>query len=474
MKKNVRFDWSDQCQRAFECLKEEVGKVVMLSPPRGTGAFVIVCDASDVGIGSALLQWQEGEIALLEMASKRLSTAERNWDVREKEAFAVKWSVQRYSDYVRAGRVFVLTDHEALKWMKNSTAGKVQRWSLYLQQFDICICHIAGEHNVIADWLSRSCEDDDGETAEKEVDEMTLPVCLAEEEDKETRVENRCEWPPYVPNVDDFMKAYALMRDQEKRVVREAPDGFWYELRSGCLYVPELLRETVAYWFHASRYGGHAGVNKTVRRMKKWVWWKGMSQYMQAYISGCLICRRQQRPEPVRLLKNVLVKPLPLQMVSCDLVGPRVVQGQEFHYCVIIDHASRFIVAKVCGTSSADVITLFKDAWLSVFHVPNAVLTDRGPCFRHEFQRFVTGEMRAYHVYTSPYYPQGNAINEASHVPLEKSISAEVMIGGSNPVEALCNSVLVHNACPHVSTGISPFGFLFGFEPLLPGSARPK
>eukprot|EP00921_Rhytidocystis_pertsovi_P002316 GHVQ01003966.1.p1 GENE.GHVQ01003966.1~~GHVQ01003966.1.p1 ORF type:complete len:187 (+),score=32.29 GHVQ01003966.1:977-1537(+) len=171
--------------------KEEVGKVVMLSPPRGSGPFVVVCDASDVRICSALLQWQDEELVLLEMASKRLTSAERKWDVREKEAFAIKWTVQRFSDYVRAGRVFVLTDHEALKWMKNATAGKVQRWSLFLQQFDICICYIAGEHNVIADWLSRAGADDEGEAADREVDEMSLPLLLADETGHDTRVANR-------------------------------------------------------------------------------------------------------------------------------------------------------------------------------------------------------------------------------------------------------------------------------------------
>ena len=194
-----------------------------------------------------------------------------------------------------------------------------------------------------------------------------------------------------------------------------------------------------------------------------------MGQCVREYVGGCLICKRTQKPQPVRYLKNVLTKPLPLQMISCDLVGPRRVGGSEFHYLVIIDHASRFLVAKLCGLTADEVIKIIREYWITVFQVPNAILTDRGPAFRNEFQRFVTVELRAYHVYTSPYYPQGNAINEASHIALEKSIAAEVMIGGRNAETVLYNSVLVHNACPHSSTGISPFGFLFGFEPLLPG-----
>eukprot|EP00921_Rhytidocystis_pertsovi_P011663 GHVQ01018889.1.p1 GENE.GHVQ01018889.1~~GHVQ01018889.1.p1 ORF type:complete len:226 (-),score=2.53 GHVQ01018889.1:521-1198(-) len=115
--------------------------------------------------------------------------------------------------------------------------------------------------------------------------------------------------------------------------------GFFYEVKSSRLYVPPLLREVICYWFHASRYmqvpagTGHAGVNKTLRRMKKWIWWLGMAKDVRDYINGCIICKRQQRPQPPRLLRNVLSKPLPLQMVPCDLVGPRSLGGREFTYC---------------------------------------------------------------------------------------------------------------------------------------------
>lgn len=81
----------------------------------------------------------------------------------------------------------------------------------------------------------------------------------------------------------------------------------------------------------------------------------------------------------------------------------------------------------------------------------------------------MTKELLAYHVHTSAYYPQGNAINEAAHKALERSLCASLWSGGDSFDDALYTAVSVHNSCPHSATGVSPFYALFGFEPTLPG-----
>ena len=94
MSKGAIFRWTEERQAAFELLKSSICDKVMLTAPSGAGSFVIACDASNVGIGSVVLQLQHGALALLEFASKRLTSAERRWDTREREALAIKWSVQ--------------------------------------------------------------------------------------------------------------------------------------------------------------------------------------------------------------------------------------------------------------------------------------------------------------------------------------------------------------------------------------------
>ena len=128
----------------------------MLSAPRGSGRFVIVCDASNVGLGNALLQVQDNELVLLEFGSRKFTQAERNWDTREREAYAIKWSCEHFQDYLKGNSAVIFTDHASLQWMDSATSGKVQRWSLFLQQFDIEVKSISGFENLTADWMSRS------------------------------------------------------------------------------------------------------------------------------------------------------------------------------------------------------------------------------------------------------------------------------------------------------------------------------
>eukprot|EP01069_Polyplicarium_translucidae_P010907 Polyplicarium_translucidae@DN3405_c2_g1_i1.p6 len=120
---------------------------------------------------------QKEELVVLEFASKRLSAAERRWDTREREAFAIRWAVQRFEDFAKANRVVVLSDHESLRWMWKATSGKVQRWALYLQQFDLTFAYVQGETNAIADFMSRSVDEDP--YADEDVATVTVPAFVA-------------------------------------------------------------------------------------------------------------------------------------------------------------------------------------------------------------------------------------------------------------------------------------------------------
>ena len=71
-----------------------------------------------------------------------------------------------------------------------------------------------------------------------------------------------------------------------------------------------------------------------------------------------------------------------------DHVGPRTSFDRTVYYMVIIDHASRFMVAievaDLTGKTTKDVL---RQSWVSMFQAPEAVLTDRGPAFREaEFE----------------------------------------------------------------------------------------
>ena len=245
-RKNMKWAWSEEADAAFEMLRDMLAEYVTLAAPRGTGKFVIATDASDKGIGCVLMQEQEGELVILEFASRKFTMPEMKWDTREREAFAIKWALEKFHDYVQIGEVLVVTDHESLKWMASSDKGKVQRWSLFLQQYDIEIRHISGKDNMIADWLSRAWRDeqDDNEI----IDQMAVPLFAAE-----LRKENPRVFAPVVPTVAEFKSALQAENSELFSGTYLGPDQMRYSTRTHKLYVPLALREAILWWFHASR-----------------------------------------------------------------------------------------------------------------------------------------------------------------------------------------------------------------------------
>ncbi len=65
----------------------------VLRAPDFSGPFLLQTDASDTGLGAVLSQIQEGEEHPVLYISRKLTSAERNYETVEKEALAIKWAV---------------------------------------------------------------------------------------------------------------------------------------------------------------------------------------------------------------------------------------------------------------------------------------------------------------------------------------------------------------------------------------------
>ena len=428
---------------------------------------MILADASNRGVGAALLQMQGETPVILEFAAKKFSDVQSRWDTRDREGFAIKWAVQQFSPYVRTGQTYLLTDHESLTWMNQSAVGRVQRWLLYLSQFDLQVYHFPGKLNLLADWLSRSAPEDEGEAAELE--EIAVPnLCVVNAEGRNETHGDR--YAPHVPTIEEFLSGYSQATEEELKATSLGDRGLRFSLKSHKLFVPQALRESLLFWFHNTPQGGHCGVNRTYRRMIRWVWWPALRTDVAKYVQQCLICvRRGIRIN--KTFRGLLTKPVAFQLVSLDYVGPRKFGGDKWNYLVIIDHSTRFLTAAATRLISAEhAAKALTTIWTPIFGAPEAILTDRGTTFTSPtFENLVTKQLGAYHVFTSPYFPQGNAINEASHQSLERSLSAAAAMGIVDFPLALRNAAAAYNATPHPATGNSPHYALFGREPVFPG-----
>jgi len=117
----------------------------------------LVCDASDIGLGSWIGQGELGSIRPCRVHSRKFSPAQLKYPTYQKELLAIVDSVKFFEAQLRDHKFTVLTDHQALLsflWLRQ-TSQKLARWQAYMREFDLVIEHTAGKENLLADALSR-------------------------------------------------------------------------------------------------------------------------------------------------------------------------------------------------------------------------------------------------------------------------------------------------------------------------------
>ncbi|GJT82673.1 reverse transcriptase domain-containing protein [Tanacetum coccineum] len=120
--KDTPFEFDDECQKAFESLKEKLTCAPVIVRPNLNLPFELMCDASDFAVGAVLV-----------------------------------FAFEKFRSYLILSKTIVHTDHSALRHLfkKQDAKPRLIRWILLLQEFGIEIKDRKGTENVAADHLSR-------------------------------------------------------------------------------------------------------------------------------------------------------------------------------------------------------------------------------------------------------------------------------------------------------------------------------
>lgn len=164
LKLNAKFDWKNEQQQAFDHIKEYMvnpTKLGYFDPNKKTR---LVVDASPVGLGAVLLQFDKGgETIVIEYGAKSLTEAEKRYCQPEREALAIVWGVEFCSQYLIGIHFELETDHRSLVTIfgpKSHSCARIERWVLRLQAFDYEVVYRKGKANI-ADPFSRLSERND-------------------------------------------------------------------------------------------------------------------------------------------------------------------------------------------------------------------------------------------------------------------------------------------------------------------------
>jgi hypothetical protein len=152
---NAKFKWKSREEEVFQELKSLFAQAPILQHPNFQHPFTIRMEASGTGLGAVLLQFYDNDMHTIQYISRVLRPSETKWHIQELEALAIVWSLEMLKPYVIGSRFTVQTDHRSLQWMKTSTKDRIQRWAMYLSEFDFKLEYKPGKGNAVADALSR-------------------------------------------------------------------------------------------------------------------------------------------------------------------------------------------------------------------------------------------------------------------------------------------------------------------------------
>ncbi len=158
-----RLMWSPEALRSFQELKARFTSAPILRHPDPERQFTIEVDASNTGVGAVLSQ-RQGEPAKLypcAFFSRKLSAAERNYDVGNRELLAMKLALEEWRHWLEGTThpFIVLTDHKNLEYLRSAKRlhPRQARWALFTR-FHFTVTYRPGTKNTKADALSRQAE----------------------------------------------------------------------------------------------------------------------------------------------------------------------------------------------------------------------------------------------------------------------------------------------------------------------------
>ena len=163
LRRNVPWCFGPEEKAAFDRCKEALTSSAVLVQYDPNLPVKIDTDASSVGIGAVISHiLPDGNEKPIEMVSRTLTKAERNYSQIEKEALSLVWGIKRFHKYVYARTFTLVTDHKPLiyvlkenKQIPEMGVSRIQRWAVTLASYQYKIQYRPTHKHANADVCSR-------------------------------------------------------------------------------------------------------------------------------------------------------------------------------------------------------------------------------------------------------------------------------------------------------------------------------
>lgn len=436
LKKNAKWNWTDECQRNFEHLRQCLHTVPILRHPDFSKIFEVHSDACKDSIAGVLMQTDQDDIPHpVAFFSRKLRLEERKYSVTELEALAIIASIKNFHYYIYGREFVVVTDHQPLKTVfeTKSKNARVQRWALFLQDYTFSCRYKCGKEHYLPDALSRNVASlvckiiANNKQGKRPTYKGTLikklalnfdpmQVFSAENVAKEQIAEER--WY----NLITFLKG--------GRVPSPPPNTYLDEFAifDNCLFykqgkytdnyrlvIPKTLVEYALFMSHDSKTCAHHGFVKTIHFARKAFYWPNMVSDIKQYCKCCEVCqKRKPGKKPFAPLGRFEAVHSILQRVGVDLIGPMEETKLGNKYILtVVDYFSRYTQVFALPCKESFTVSEAFSQFIVTHGQIETIISDRGTEFLSKMFKGLCQQFGIKIKPTNAFNPKCNGLTEA-------------------------------------------------------------
>lgn len=485
LKKESKFNWTPELNEIFESLKDNFCSAPVLRQFDPTLETIVECDVFDTVVAGVLSQKfpEDNKMVLHPIAyySKKLSPAECNYGIGEKELLAIVNSFEEWHQYLEGTPTKVLTDHANLtNFMgKQRLSRRQARWAQFLSQYEFTIDYRPGTKNKKADALTRRSEDlpEEGDGRGRPFEAILQPNNFLCSELSTT------EQPVYMEEkIIEALKNDALAKEIIKALETNQSRHPKVDLAEckyngrtltvyGLLYVPENLelQRQIIYSKHDHPAAGHPGRSATYANITRDYWWPGLRGTIARYIRNCDTCARIKPPRhsPFGLLKPLEVPHKRWQSISMDMItGLPLSEGFDAIF-VVVDRLTKMahFIPTTATVTSEGLAKLFFDKIFKHHGLPESIISDRGTTFNSRFSKELCSLLNIAQNISTAYHPETDGQTERINGILEQYIRGHCNYQQDNWSDLLTLAEFAYNNTQSATINVSPFFANYGFNP---------
>jgi hypothetical protein len=310
----------------------------------------------------------------------------------------VLWAVKHFRYYILGRKCTVFTDCVALPAIFHTpkSSHELYKEAVLLQQYDIVVKYIKGEHNGCADVLSRLVLPDEVPSIEDDVAAVPLFIIhdphsvlsrqlFTETHDEIKEAQSSCR------------QSRDLYRYLDEDILPDEPARIRSTLAKASKFTIEqslLCRRGSRGWllpviplsYHqvlvsrAHQFLGHFGAAKVYEFLRNKAWWIGMRSDIRIILSSCEICAKENNGPRIEPPLSQVLLHRPFERLEVDIVSLQPSKNKYQYILMFIDCFTKWVEAipyKKMPTAQ-QVTAALKEHIIARFGCPQTVHSDRG------------------------------------------------------------------------------------------------